>query len=130
MFLTNERVFLYGIYSLGAALWFLLWEFLTTIFSFLPPLGFLQSRTVESMVFAGVSLAISVAAVEAVRRNRKSREFGVEVVVETKKVTWPTMKELQGSTLVVILMSLISMFLIFGMDKIFDALIRVVFQTL
>jgi preprotein translocase SecE subunit len=74
-----------------------------------------------------VTLAISVALAEVIRRNSKANEYGVDVVVETKKVTWPNRKELQGSTLIVIVMSLVATVIIFALDKIFETAIRFIF---
>jgi preprotein translocase subunit SecE len=129
MFLTNERAFLYSLYGLAAVLWFLLWKFFTTLYSFIPYMNFLGPKSTSDLLLAGITLAISVGAAEAVRRNQKAKDYGVDVVVETKKVTWPTRKELQGSTLIVIVMSLVAMLLILGLDKIFDALIKVIFSS-
>jgi preprotein translocase subunit SecE len=126
MFFSNDRVFLYSLYALGAVVWFVLYETIRTIFSLLP-FSFGRTGTASDLSIAGVTLALSVALVELTRRNQKAREFGVDVVVETKKVSWPNRKELQGSTLVVFLMSIIAMLLIFGMDKIFEALIKLIF---
>jgi len=126
MFFSNDRVFLYSLYTLGGVVWFILWETIRTFVAFLP-FALPGAKTTSDLGIAGITLAISVALVEVARRNQKAREFGVDVVVETKKVSWPNRKELQGSTLVVFLMSIIAMFLIFGMDKIFEAIIKLIF---
>jgi preprotein translocase subunit SecE len=126
MFFTNDRVFLYSLYGLGAVLWFVLYKFFDTLFVLVPFLSFGRTRTM-SYAIPVVTLAISVGAVELVRRNQKAAAYGTDVVVETKKVTWPTRKELQGSTLIVILMSLVATILIFVLDKGFDFLIQMIF---
>ena len=127
MFFTNDRVFLYSLYALGAICWFILYKFLGTLFILVPVLNRSMAGRTADYIIPVVTLAISVGAVEYVRRNQKAQAYGVDVVVETKKVTWPTRKELQGSTLIVILMSLVATVLIFVLDKGFDFLIRLIF---
>lgn len=48
--------------------------------------------------------------------NAKIQQYIKEVIQEMKKVTWPTWEELKGSTLVVILFSIIMGFYIAGLD--------------
>jgi preprotein translocase subunit SecE len=126
MFFTNDRVYLYSLYGLGAVLWFVLYKTLSTVFMLVPALSFGRTRT-AGYVLPFITLALSVGVVEFVRRNKKAEEFGVDVVVETKKVTWPNRKELQGSTLIVILMSVVVTVLIFILDKGFEFLIKLIF---
>jgi len=56
----------------------------------------------------------------------KSQQFLKEVRYETKKVTWPTMEESRGTTLVVIVVVIITALFLFGVDfvlsRIIDAL--------
>ncbi|HPH46551.1 MAG TPA: preprotein translocase subunit SecE [Chryseolinea sp.] len=47
---------------------------------------------------------------------QKIQQYIKEVIQEMKKVTWPTWEELKGSTLVVILFSIIMGFYIAGLD--------------
>ena len=47
---------------------------------------------------------------------RKLQQYIKEVVQELKKVTWPTCEELKGSTLVVIIFSIIMGCYIAGLD--------------
>ena len=51
---------------------------------------------------------------------RKSQQYVKESIQELKKVTWPTWEELKGSTLVVILFSVIMGAYIAGLDIIFS----------
>jgi preprotein translocase subunit SecE len=126
MFLTNDRVFLYSLYALGGVVWFVLWKLLSTIYNYVPIFSLRSSKSAP-VLLPVVALAVAVALVELARRNAKVKDYGVDVVVETKKVTFPTAKELQGSTLIVILMSLVATVIIFGLDKIFDELIKLIF---
>ena len=47
---------------------------------------------------------------------RKIQQYVSESIQELKQVTWPTWEELKGSTLVVMLFSLIMGFYIAGLD--------------
>jgi len=126
MFFTNDRVFTYSLYALAGVVWFVLWKFFDTLVRLVPTLSFaFGNQTIYLLPL--VTLAISVALAEAVRRNAKAKEYGVDVVVETKKVTWPNRKELQGSTLIVIVMSLVATVIIFGLDKLFESVIKLIF---
>ncbi|MCQ2061683.1 MAG: preprotein translocase subunit SecE [Fibrobacter sp.] len=51
---------------------------------------------------------------------RKIQQYVKESIQELKKVTWPTWEELKGSTLVVILFSVIMGAYIAGLDIIFS----------
>ena len=51
---------------------------------------------------------------------RKIQQYVKESIQELKKVTWPTWEELKGSTLVVILFSVIMGAYIAGLDLIFS----------
>lgn len=47
---------------------------------------------------------------------RKFQQYLKEVVEQLKKVTWPTWEELKGSTVVVIVFSVIMALYLFGID--------------
>jgi len=119
MFLTNERIALYSFYLLGLLLWFVLWQFFQTIGLVANLPNNLGPISLNSL-FAILALGISFGVVQFSLRNQRTQEFGNEVVVETKKVSWPNRKELQGSTLVVVLMSLLVTVIIYVFDKLFD----------
>ena len=127
MFLTNERSFLYSLYALGLVLWYVLYKFFSNIVGLLVPVHQLGPFTMDQLM-ALFGLGISMALVQVVWRNQKAKEYGIEVVVETKKVSWPNKKEIQGSTLIVLVMVVITTIIIFMLDKIFDYLIKLFFQ--
>jgi preprotein translocase subunit SecE len=58
----------------------------------------------------------------------KTRGFSKEVLAEIRKVSWPTRKELQESTLLVILAVTIVMIFIGIVDRIFSALVGLVLR--
>ena len=60
---------------------------------------------------------------------RKIRTYLVEATNElVHKVSWPTWSELQGSTVVVMVASLIIALIVFGMDSIFQATMNVLYN--
>ena len=54
---------------------------------------------------------------------RKIQQYVMESYQELKKVTWPTWEELKGSTLVVMLFSVIMGCYIAGLDVIFSMIV-------
>jgi preprotein translocase subunit SecE len=57
---------------------------------------------------------------------KRIREFFEGVVFEMKKVSWPTWQELKGSTLVVILLSVILSVFLFVVDLILSKLVHII----
>ncbi|MFA6342011.1 MAG: preprotein translocase subunit SecE [Fibrobacteraceae bacterium] len=55
---------------------------------------------------------------------QKIQQYIKEVIQELKKVTWPTWEELKGSTMVVILFSVIMGCYIAGLDFVFAMLVE------
>ena len=55
---------------------------------------------------------------------RKIQQYVKESIQELKKVTWPTWEELKGSTLVVILFSVIMGCYIAGLDFVFSWIVN------
>jgi preprotein translocase subunit SecE len=126
MFMTNERTLLYGLYAMGAVVWYVLWMLFRSVVELTLPMQSLGPIPLAQLT-AIVALAISFAAVQLVWRNQKAKEYGVDVVVETKKVSWPNRKELQGATIIVVVMVLVTTIIIFGFDKVLDYLVKLVF---
>ena len=59
----------------------------------------------------------------------RSRTFLAQVRNEVERVTWPTWKEVQATTLVVILTSVMFGVYLWGIDLILDRLARLLFRT-
>ena len=55
---------------------------------------------------------------------RKIQQYVKESIQELKKVTWPTWEELKGSTLVVMLFSVIMGLYIAGLDFVFSFVVN------
>jgi preprotein translocase subunit SecE len=66
----------------------------------------------------------------AEKRNLKDKTLGffIDVNKEMKKVTWPTREQLIDSTIVTLgLCALFSVF-VFGVDKVFEVVLRLVYS--
>lgn len=57
---------------------------------------------------------------------RRFQNYIRDVVAELKKVTWPTREELKGSTITVIVFSIISALFVFGVDSVLGYLVQLV----
>ncbi|WP_158542407.1 preprotein translocase subunit SecE [Lujinxingia litoralis] len=69
-----------------------------------------------------LTTALAVASVVGLvlwmKRHPKVDPFLTEVIIEMKKVTWPSWKETQRSTIVVIIFSIILSFFLWGSDQV------------
>ena len=59
----------------------------------------------------------------------RSRTFLAQVRNELERVTWPTWKEVQATTFVVILTSILLGVYLWGIDLVLDRLARALFQA-
>jgi len=57
----------------------------------------------------------------------KTSEFITEVQREMKKVSWPTREQLQDATIVTLALTLLMSAFIFGVDKIFEIVLRLIY---
>ncbi|MFA6571659.1 MAG: preprotein translocase subunit SecE [Bacteroidota bacterium] len=57
----------------------------------------------------------------------KIKEFANDVVKEMKKVSWPTKDQLKESTIVVIATTIAITVIVFGIDKVMDILVKLIF---
>ncbi len=80
---------------------------------------------------ADTSLMTQPSAIEAEKKSLKGRIGGFfdEVQKEMKKVTWPTREQLQEATIVTLVLTVVCSLFIFGVDKIFEILIRFVYPV-
>ncbi len=99
-----------------------------------------------SAIFAGVGVAdghilgqqftvtkllgvvLGAAGTVALYKNPKSIAYTNEVVAELRKVTWPTKKETQTATTVVIVTTLVMSVILFFIDNIWGALTGVFYK--
>ena len=61
-------------------------------------------------------------------RNEVAKKFGIEVVSELRKVTWPSWKEIKGATLIVLGVTFAVSFVLFIFDKIYDGIVGFIFR--
>ena len=61
---------------------------------------------------------------------RKAREFFHDVSVEFRKVTWPTRREVTGSTTVVIVVVLVLALFLFVVDQTLSAAVHGIFKLM
>ncbi len=69
-----------------------------------------------------VSFVLAIVTFVLLRRNIKVTEFGLEVIAELSKVTWPTRKETMVSTGVIIVMVGIASLMMFVIDTVWGTL--------
>ena len=83
--------------------------------------------------FAGVELfhtliplLLAVITFAMLQFNKRRRTFAHDVVVETSKVVWPSVKDIQGSTIVVVIMILVSSVVLLTLDWAANEVIRTI----
>ena len=133
MVTDNQRLLQYGLYGLGIVMWFVTWrmfsgviDLTSQIMSWRP--GDIPIAGSLSNLSALVSLIVTAAAVEYTRRHEVANRFGVEVVAELRKVSWPNWKEVQGTTMVVVGVSFVVAVILWVFDMIYDRLITLLFS--
>jgi len=99
---------LVAVFFIGATalLWVVLDKLLTSVWAiagWINPSWIGQRFTMTT----GIALAVAVAAGFLTWRNKTTNELSREVVVELKKVSWPTYPEARAATIVVIVFSFI-----------------------
>jgi len=134
MTIDNQRILQYGMYGLGAVIWYILYKFLAGVTGFILAFKELAQPDVPIFMtldglFGFLALAITAAAVEYVRRRPETNRFGIEVVTELRKVSWPNWLEVRGTTLVVLGVTFVVAGILWFFDSVYGALIKVVFRT-
>ncbi len=69
-----------------------------------------------------IALVLAVVFYVALKKQEKVNVFGLEVITELSKITWPTQKETLVSTGVIIVMVAIASVLLFLMDTLWGTL--------
>jgi len=128
----NQRILMYSLYGLGVVLWFVVWK----LFGAVVELSLLATHSAQpeipvfgnlSYLAAFVALGAAIGGVEYARRNATANKFGIEVVGELRKVNWPNWKEVKGTTLVVVAVSLVVATILFAFDKVYEQLLKLVY---
>jgi preprotein translocase subunit SecE len=60
--------------------------------------------------------------------KEKSLGFFSDVAREMKKVSWPTREQLQDATVITLALCFIMSLFVFGVDKIFETILRFIFR--
>ena len=129
MAVDNQTVYNYSLGAVALTAWFMMYRF----FSFILQLGLIQDafapgETMTTLVPFVLGLAVAAGAFVAVKRNEAADRFGNEVIVELRKVVWPTRKEVTGTTTAVLVLVFITAFILFFFDKIFGYLVTVLIR--
>ena len=64
------------------------------------------------------------------KRGSKMFTFFSDVAREMRKVSWPKRSELQDATIITLVLCLVMSLFTFGVDKIFETIIRGIFRLL
>src|SRR4030095_3608966 len=118
---VNRKWLDLGLAFIGAVVWLilrgafnLLWEFFR-----LPTFQDFPVGIPEILAFAAGAVTFVV-----LRRHPKVKEFGIEVLNELSKVTWPSRKETMISTGVIMVMVGIASLILFFFDTAWGTLTR------
>ncbi len=76
---------------------------------------------------ADTAITSQAAAPERRAFKDKITGFFADVNKEMKKVTWPTREQLIEATLVTIVMVLVASIFVFGIDKVFEIMLRLIY---
>lgn len=86
--------------------------------------GVVARLTDADIVRHGLPVAIGFAVFALLQFNPKVRTWGEEVIVEVKKVVWPSRKDTVAMTIVVLIMVAISSVIITGFDGVSAAVMK------
>lgn len=110
---TNSKILTLSFAIVGAILGFtahLLLKSLSAAF------GIVARMSDTDLVRHGLPVAIGLVAFSVLQFNPKVLTWGEEVVVEIRKVVWPSRKDTTAMTIVVVIMVLISSVIVTGFD--------------
>jgi preprotein translocase subunit SecE len=117
----NKKWLDFGIGGVAIALGFVLWQVFNSLWEVFH-LPIQESWPVDYPQILGGVAAIAIFII--LRRQPKVHEFGLEVISELSKVTWPTRKETTISTGVIIVMVGIASLILFGFDTVWGTLTK------
>jgi preprotein translocase SecE subunit len=129
----NQRLLQYALYGLALVVWFVVWKFFTSVSDLILLLRHMPQVEVPLLgslnnLLALVALAVSAGAAEYARRNEVSNRFGVEVLSELRKVSWPNWIDVRGTTLVVLGVTMVVSAILWFFDTIYDFLVQQLFK--
>lgn len=128
MAVDNQTALNYSLLVAALLLWYVLYLF----FGYLLDVGLVRSfvgahigETARRLLPFLLGLAGAGGAFSYAKKNEAVNRFGLEVVVELKKVVWPTRKEITGSTTAVLFVVFLVALILFIFDKLFGWFITV-----
>ncbi len=120
--------YVYVAYTVGALV---LWMTLSRLLSSIAYLSGVSDPALLGSQFplsSAIAFLVSVGGLIYVARNAKITQFGIDVVVELRKVTWPEWPETQRSTIVVIVTSLLIAFMLGFFDFVWAELTGLIYS--
>jgi preprotein translocase subunit SecE len=86
--------------------------------------------TTKSPKFDGASMKKPQTPATTDEKSFKDKSFGFfgDVVKEMRKVSWPTREQLQDATIITLVVCVILSAFVFGVDKIFETILRLVYS--
>ncbi len=117
----HKRILDFSLLGLSVLAWWFIREFILTIWDFFRlPIQENWPVSLPEILAFGIGLATFI----ILKRQKKVNEFGLEVINEFSKVTWPTQKETALSTVVIIIMVAIASVILFFFDVIWGTFTR------
>ena len=128
MALDNQSFLNYSLLVAALLVWFILYRFLAYVLELPLVLAYvpIEGGPILPFLLAG---AVAGTSFVYVRRNETINQFGLEVVIELKKVVWPTRKETTGTTTAVLILIFIVTVLLYIFDKILGVLLRFLVES-
>lgn len=90
--------------------------------------GFVARFYAQEMVQHGLPLLVGLATFASLQLNKKTVAWADEVVLEIRKVVWPSRKDTTAMTIVVCVMLAISCVILFVFDYISSEIVRMVIR--
>ena len=124
MAVDNQTYLNYSMIALAGILVWISRQFFAFLISTARLSPYLGTWNDITPIFLGIILG--VAAFYVARKNEVINRFGTEVVVELRKVTWPTRKEVTGATAAVLIMVFVCGLMLFIFDLVFSKMLLMV----
>jgi len=117
----HKRILDFSLLGLSILAWWFIREFLLTVWDFfrLPIQENWPVGVPDLLAFV-----IGIATFIVLKRQKKVNEFGLEVINEFSKVTWPARKETALSTVVIVIMVAIASVILFFFDVMWGTFTR------
>ena len=126
MAIDNQTAFNYSLGAAALLLWFVMYNFFGFVIELEPIRNIIgPSETATTIIPFILGLGTAAGSFAAVRRHEEANRFGLDVIMELRKVVWPGRKEVTGTTTGVLVLVFITAFILFLFDKLFGYFIQV-----